>query len=140
MVSWLPMFHDMGMVGFLTVPMSLGIELVKITPADFLGRPAAVAGADQQVPRHRHRRARTSPTRCVGRRLARVDEPDAYDLSTLRSRSTAPSRSTRLRSGRSSTPVPGSGCRPSACWPAYGMAEATLAVSFAPLFTACRWT
>ena len=39
MVSWLPLFHDMGMVGFLTLPMCRGIELVKVTPADFLGSP-----------------------------------------------------------------------------------------------------
>ncbi len=39
MVSWLPLFHDMGMVGFLTLPMTFGIELVKITPADFLRSP-----------------------------------------------------------------------------------------------------
>ena len=36
MVSWLPLFHDMGMVGFLTVPMHFGAELVKVTPIDFL--------------------------------------------------------------------------------------------------------
>ena len=35
-VSWLPLFHDMGMTGFLTVPMYFGAELVKITPMDFL--------------------------------------------------------------------------------------------------------
>ncbi len=39
MVSWLPLFHDMGMVGFLTLPMCRGLELVTVTPADFLGRP-----------------------------------------------------------------------------------------------------
>ncbi|SDO32239.1 fatty-acyl-CoA synthase [Nakamurella panacisegetis] len=39
MVSWLPLFHDMGMVGFLTLPMCRGIELVTVTPQDFLGRP-----------------------------------------------------------------------------------------------------
>src|SRR5262245_3249324 len=39
MVSWLPLFHDMGMVGFLTIPMALGLELVTITPADFISRP-----------------------------------------------------------------------------------------------------
>src|SRR5699024_7281916 len=39
MVSWLPLFHDMGMVGFLTVPMCRGIELVTVTPADFLRSP-----------------------------------------------------------------------------------------------------
>src|ERR1700736_1244147 len=35
-VSGLPLFHDMGMTGFLTVPMYFGAELVKITPMDFL--------------------------------------------------------------------------------------------------------
>lgn len=35
-VSWLPLFHDMGMTGFLVVPMYFGAELVKITPMDFL--------------------------------------------------------------------------------------------------------
>jgi len=39
MVSWLPLFHDMGMVGFLTMPMTMGIELVKVTPTDFLRAP-----------------------------------------------------------------------------------------------------
>ncbi|EUA50661.1 AMP-binding enzyme family protein [Mycobacterium xenopi 3993] len=36
MISWLPCFHDMGMIGFLTVPMYFGAELVKVTPMDFL--------------------------------------------------------------------------------------------------------
>src|ERR1700753_2275719 len=35
-VSWLPCFHDMGMTGYLTAPMSFRIELVQITPMDFL--------------------------------------------------------------------------------------------------------
>jgi fatty-acyl-CoA synthase len=39
MVSWLPLFHDMGLVGNLTVAMTEGIELVKLTPADFLTNP-----------------------------------------------------------------------------------------------------
>ncbi len=39
MVSWLPLFHDMGMVGFLTQPMCQGIELVTVTPSDFLSSP-----------------------------------------------------------------------------------------------------
>src|SRR5699024_1954478 len=32
MVSWLPTFHDMGMVGFLTVPLTFGVEVVKVAP------------------------------------------------------------------------------------------------------------
>ena len=35
-VCWLPLFHDMGMTGFLTVPMYFGVELVKVTPMDFM--------------------------------------------------------------------------------------------------------
>src|ERR1700739_1946173 len=35
-ISWLPLFHDMGMTGFLTVPMYFRGELVKGTPMDFL--------------------------------------------------------------------------------------------------------
>ncbi|MEU4565257.1 fatty acyl-AMP ligase [Micromonospora sp. NPDC023956] len=38
-VSWLPLFHDMGMVGCLLLPMFSGAELVSVTPAEFLGRP-----------------------------------------------------------------------------------------------------
>ncbi|MFJ9365066.1 fatty acyl-AMP ligase [Nocardia sp. NPDC101769] len=39
MISWLPLFHDMGMVGFLSVPMQFGAEVVCVTPLDFLTRP-----------------------------------------------------------------------------------------------------
>ncbi|MHB1139063.1 MAG: fatty acyl-AMP ligase [Microthrixaceae bacterium] len=39
MVSWLPLYHDMGLVGFLTIPMSLGCTLVQGAPQDFLAKP-----------------------------------------------------------------------------------------------------
>ena len=39
MVSWLPLSHDMGMIGFLCVPMQLGVEAVVVTPDQFLRRP-----------------------------------------------------------------------------------------------------
>jgi fatty-acyl-CoA synthase len=39
MVSWLPLYHDMGLVGFLALPMSRGVELVQAAPQDFLARP-----------------------------------------------------------------------------------------------------
>ncbi len=38
-VSWLPLYHDMGLVGLLTIPMSLGCSLVQAAPQDFLARP-----------------------------------------------------------------------------------------------------
>jgi fatty-acyl-CoA synthase len=36
-VSWLPLFHNMEMTGFPSMPMYFGAALVKITPMDFLG-------------------------------------------------------------------------------------------------------
>ncbi|MBE8521504.1 fatty acyl-AMP ligase [Amycolatopsis sp. H6(2020)] len=134
MVSWLPTFHDMGMVGFLTVPMTFGVELVKITPVEFLSGPliwpeliTKYNGTTTAAPNFAYA--------IVGRRMARVDEDDAYDLSKLR---IALNGAEPVDEAAVQTFVD-AGARfkmPAECvFPAYGMAEATLAVSFAPLFT-----
>ncbi|MGD9996861.1 MAG: AMP-binding protein [Ilumatobacteraceae bacterium] len=39
MVSWLPLYHDMGLVGFLSIPMTRGVQLVQAGPQDFLAHP-----------------------------------------------------------------------------------------------------
>ena len=39
MVSWLPLYHDMGLVGFCILPMSSGVDLVLGAPQDFLASP-----------------------------------------------------------------------------------------------------
>jgi fatty-acyl-CoA synthase len=134
MVSWLPTFHDMGMVGFLTVPMTFGVELVKITPVEFLSGPliwpeliTKYGGTTTAAPNFAYA--------IVGRRMARVDDDQAYDLSTLRIalNGAEPIDETAVQT------FVEAGARfkmPAECvFPAYGMAEATLAVSFAPLFT-----
>lgn len=134
MVSWLPTFHDMGMVGFLTVPMTFGVELVKITPVEFLTGPliwpqliTKYGGTTTAAPNFAYA--------IVGRRMARVDDDNAYDLSKLRIalNGAEPVDESAVRT------FVEAGARfkmPAECvFPAYGMAEATLAVSFAPLFT-----
>ncbi|MEU4666750.1 fatty acyl-AMP ligase [Amycolatopsis sp. NPDC023774] len=134
MVSWLPTFHDMGMVGFLTVPMTFGVELVKITPVEFLSGPliwpeliSKYNGTTTAAPNFAYA--------IVGRRMARVEDDNAYDLSKLRIalNGAEPIDETAVRT------FVDAGARfkmPAECvFPAYGMAEATLAVSFAPLFT-----
>jgi fatty-acyl-CoA synthase len=40
LVSWLPLYHDMGLVGLLTLPMTTGTPLVLGAPTDFMGTPS----------------------------------------------------------------------------------------------------
>ncbi|MDQ3147944.1 MAG: AMP-binding protein, partial [Actinomycetota bacterium] len=40
LVSWLPLYHDMGLIGMLTLPMTTGTDLVLAAPQDFLASPA----------------------------------------------------------------------------------------------------
>jgi fatty-acyl-CoA synthase len=39
-VSWLPLYHDMGLIGCLTTPMTVGFDLLLAAPQDFLAGPA----------------------------------------------------------------------------------------------------
>jgi fatty-acyl-CoA synthase len=134
MLSWLPLFHDMGMVGFLTLPMTTGVELVKTTPADFLSGPllwpALLSKYGATVTA-----APNFAYAMVGRRMAKVDDPTTYDLSRLRIalNGAEPIDEPAVRGFVAAGAKFG---MPAECvLAAYGMAEATLAVSFAPLFT-----
>ena len=39
-VSWLPLYHDMGLIGLVGAPMTMGFDLVLASPQDFLAAPA----------------------------------------------------------------------------------------------------
>ncbi|HEX6312811.1 MAG TPA: AMP-binding protein [Acidimicrobiia bacterium] len=39
-VSWLPLYHDMGLIGCLATPLTVGFDLVLAAPQDFLAGPA----------------------------------------------------------------------------------------------------
>ncbi len=129
MVSWLPLFHDMGMVGFLTVPMFFGAELVKITPMDFM-RDVLLWGRLIDKYKGTMTAAPNFAYSLFAKRLRNQAKPGDFDLSTLRF----------VLSG--AEPVDPAvvedlcdagkpfGFKPSAMVPAYGMAETALAVSF----------
>src|SRR3954452_80532 len=39
LVSWLPLYHDMGLIGLLSLPMTTGADLVLAGPQDFMASP-----------------------------------------------------------------------------------------------------
>lgn len=133
MVSWLPLFHDMGMVGFLTVPMLFGIDLVKVTPVDFLGRPtlwpdliSRYQGTITAAPNFAYAIA--------ARRMRGVDD-GAFDLSRLRIALNGAEPIDPAAVKMFTDEGARFGLRPECVLCAYGMAETTLGVAFAPVFT-----
>ena len=128
-VSWLPLFHDMGMTGFLTVPMYFGAELVKVTPIDFLRDTLLWAKLIDKY-KGTMTAAPNFAYTLFARRLRQLAQPGQFDLSTLRwalsgAEQVEPADVEDLcEAGR---PF---GLRPEAILPAYGMAETTVAVSF----------
>lgn len=128
-VSWLPLFHDLGMTGFLTVPMLFGAELVKITPQEFLGD---ILLWPRLIDKYRATMivAPNFAYAVLAKRLRRHARPGDFDLSSLRwalsgSEQVEPTDVEDLC--EAGAPF---GLRPEAILPAYGVAETTVAASF----------
>ncbi|WP_234809114.1 fatty acyl-AMP ligase [Mycobacteroides saopaulense] len=127
-VSWLPLFHDMGMMGYLIVPMCRGMNTVSVTPMDFLGDPLLWARLIST-----YRGSMTAGPNfaysLLARRLSKA--PDgAYDLSSLQFALSGAEAIDVATLERFAAQGARFGMRAEAIVPAYGMAEATLAVSF----------
>lgn len=127
LVSWLPLFHDMGMVAFLSLPMVLGISAVKVTPGDFMANPKIWPDLLS-----RHRATMTAAPNFAYGILARTLDRapvGTYDLSAMRcvingAEPVDPNTVDSLvESGARH------GLRATSILPCYGLAEATLSVS-----------
>ncbi|MGE2718405.1 fatty acyl-AMP ligase [Mycolicibacterium celeriflavum] len=128
-VSWLPCFHDMGMTGYLTVPMYFGAELVKITPVDFLHDIllwARLIGKYKGTMTAAPNFAYT----LLAKRLRGQAAPGDFDLSSLRWALSGAEQVDPLDVEDLCDAGAPFGLRPEAIVPAYGMAETTVAVSF----------
>jgi acyl-CoA synthetase (AMP-forming)/AMP-acid ligase II len=126
-VSWLPLHHDMGLVGHLLMPLSLGLEEWLIPPMAFLRDPACWLRCLSD-----HRGTATAAPSFAYRYLVnKTTSADlaGLDLSSLRAAIVGAERvdpATLTRFVQHCAPA---GFRSTALVPAYGLAEATLAVS-----------
>jgi len=129
LVSWLPLYHDMGLLGGLLGAMSYPGPLVLIPPEHFLARPALWLRA---VARHR---GTISPAPSFAYAYC-ADRVDAADLAGLDLRSwrlaldgAEPISGEALR--RFAARFAPHGFDPRSLVPVYGLSEAALAVTFA---------
>ncbi|OBF44181.1 long-chain fatty acid--CoA ligase [Mycobacterium sp. 852002-50816_SCH5313054-b] len=128
-VSWLPCFHDMGMTGYLTVPMYVGAELVKVTPMDFLHDTLLWARLIDKY-KGTMTAAPNFAYNLFAKRLRRQATPGDFDLSSLRWALSGAEQVDPLDVEDLCDAGAPFGLKPEAMIPAYGMAEATVAVSF----------
>ena len=127
-LSWLPLYHDMGLIGFVITPMFRGVSSFFIPTMSFVKRPNIWM---QQM--HETRSTVSfGPNFAFALAAKRATDEDLarWDLSCVRT------------IGCGAEPIhPGvmqefqdrmsrAGMRPAAVMPSYGMAEATLAMSF----------
>ena len=129
-VSWLPLFHDMGLIGFVVGPLFTNIPCVFLPTASFVRAPRLWLDKI-----HEHRGTITyAPNFAYALVAKRLKEKDVagLDLSCLRV------------AGCGAEPIQAKALRdfadelaparfdPRAFLPSYGMAEATLAITFMP--------
>ncbi len=130
-VSWLPLYHDMGLIGLMMGSFYFGLPPIATSPIDFLRRPSrwlkmmtVHGGTVTAGPNFAY---------SLVARKTREEELQGVDLSLLRVAlcgaepihpSTVEKFTERLK------PY---GFRPQAFFPAYGLAENTLAVTFSDL-------
>ncbi|MFC5665975.1 AMP-binding protein [Kitasatospora misakiensis] len=126
-VSWVPLYHDMGLITAVIRPLFSGHPSVLLRPGDFIAEPIRWLRAV-----HTHRATLSSApdfayAHCV-RRIAPADL-DGLDLSRWRiARSAGEVVRPETMDAFTAFAAP-AGFRPEAFCPSYGMAEATLTVT-----------
>lgn len=126
-VSWLPLFHDMGLFGKIILPVYLGSFAALMEPSDFIQQPVRWLRALSQYQGHVSAAPNSAFDLCVDR----VSEEDKaeLDLSAWRIayNGSEPVRAETIE--RFCAAFAGCGFRATSMRPVYGMAEATLFMS-----------
>jgi acyl carrier protein len=130
-VSWLPLYHDMGLIGAWLGSMYVGLPLVVMSPLAFLSRPERWLWAI-----HRHRGTLSAaPNFAYELCLKRIDDGElaGLDLSSWRiafNGAEAVSPDTMVRFQERFARY---GLRPEAMTPVYGLAECAVGLLFPPI-------
>ncbi len=126
-VSWLPMYHDMGLIGTVLQTCHGGRRLVFMSPMSFVQRPVRWLAAISKYRSYATASPNFGYELCV--RKVSDDEIKELDLSclTLACNGAEPIRPDTLR--RFAERFAPCGLSPAALYPCYGLAEATLIVS-----------
>jgi acyl-CoA synthetase (AMP-forming)/AMP-acid ligase II len=129
LVSWLPLYHDMGLIGALLGAMSYPGPLVLVPPEHFLARPALWPRA---VARHRGTIS-AAPSFAYAYVADRVADADlaGLDLSSWRLALDGAEPVSAEAMRRFAARLAPHRFDPGALVPTYGLAEAALAVTFA---------
>jgi fatty-acyl-CoA synthase len=127
-VSWLPLYHDMGLVGFLLAPLATTSRLVLLSTLGFVRQPLSWIEA-----LHLYRGTITSAPNFAYARVtarARDEHLAGWDLSALKLAicGAEPINPSVMQTFVDRFAV--TGLAPEVMCPSYGMAEATLAVTF----------
>jgi 1-acyl-sn-glycerol-3-phosphate acyltransferase len=130
-VSWLPLYHDMGLIGAWLGSLYQGVPGVIMSPIRFLTRPASWLWAI-----HRHRATLTvAPNFAYELCLGKLADADlaGLDLSSLRvaANGAEPVDPDTLR--RFAARFAPYGFAPTAMAPVYGLAECAVGLAFPPL-------
>jgi fatty-acyl-CoA synthase len=130
-VSWLPLYHDMGLIGFVIAPIFAEVPVVLLPTTSFVRRPSSWLDAV-----HRHRGTITfAPNFAFSLCVQGISEKQmaGWDLSCLRALGCGaePIDAATLRAFLDK--FESVGMKQQAILPAYGLAEATLAVTFGDL-------
>jgi fatty-acyl-CoA synthase len=128
-VSWLPLYHDMGLIGLFTAPMTLGLELVLAAPQDFVAAP----GRWMQWMSDYRGTASAAPNFAYALSARALGRMEGLDLSAWKVglNGAEPVDPATVESFVAAAAP--HGLNPGAVFCAFGMAEACLAVAFPPV-------
>ncbi len=129
-VSWLPLYHDMGLVGGCFATMYFGFPVVLMSPLAFLSRPSAWLRAI-----HRHRGTISGgPNFCYELCLRRIPEVEmeGIDLSSWRFAFNGAEPVSADTMTAFSDKFARWGLRGNAMSPVYGLAECTVGLALTP--------